>query len=231
MNAFENWGDVLLTSLQNLWISFVGFLPEIFGAFVILLIGLTLAGAFGRLAKKLVRYSRIDKLMDKMGVSKEFESMGITFSLSALVGWTVKWFLLIAVLISVLDILHIEQVTWFLQDIALYLPNVVAAIIILAIGFVAGNFVHDVVEKGVQASRIPSKAAKTLARIAKWAIIVFALMASLVQLGVAANLIQILFTGLVAMVALAGGLAFGLGGRDSAKKWLEKMDKEMEERS
>jgi len=167
--------------------------------------------------------------MDKVGVSKEFESIGVTFSPSALISWAVKWFFVIAVLISVLDVLHIEEVTLFLRDVAFYLPNVVAAIIILAIGIIAGRFIHDAVEKGVQASRVPSRAAKTLAGIAKWAVIIFSLMASLVQLGVAANLIQILFTGLVAMIALAGGLAFGLGGRDAAKNWLEKMEKKMDE--
>src|SRR5690606_21140793 len=119
-------------------------------------------------------------------------------------------------IIAVADILGIDQITAFFESVLLYLPNVIAAIFILAIGMVLGRFAHDVVARTVQAADMQANLRNLLAPAAKWAIFVFALMAALVQLGIAPDLIRILFTGFVFMVALAGGLAFGLGGRDQA---------------
>jgi len=79
----------------------------------------------------------------------------------------------------------------------------------------------------VKASKLPASSAGLLGTVARTAVIVFAVMASLTQLGVASDLVKILFTGFVAMLALAGGLSFGLGGRDQAMQWLDKIKKEI----
>jgi hypothetical protein len=123
--------------------------------------------------------------------------------------------------------LGIPQITEFLNEVARYIPNVIVAVVILAIGLVIGNFIENVVVSAVSASRIPTSSAGFLGGVAKWSIVVFALLAALVQLGVATSLVQILFTGLVAMIALAGGLALGLGGREKAAKWLDRLEQEM----
>lgn len=227
MDYISTWSEVLVTSLQNLWIRLINYIPQIIGALVVLIIGLFVASALGGLAKKILGFTQVDKLIQKTGVIGKFDKAGLKFSFAGLVGWVVKWFFIIVVLITVVDILRWDRVTEFLQEVALYLPNVVVAIIILVIGLVIGQLIYEVVEKSVKASRLAHSAAKPLAALAKWSIVIFALMAALVQLGVAASLIQILFTGLVAMLALAGGLAFGLGGKEKAKEWLDKISSEV----
>mgnify|MGYP001617622362 FL=1 len=158
------------------------------------------------------------------------EALGLRFALSNFVGWIVKWFFIVVILIAVTDFLGWTQVTDFLSEVALYIPNVIIAVVILTVGLVMGQFVHNVVEKSIKVSGSPTPAYKPLAALSKWAIIIFALLASLVQLGVATALIQILFTGLVAMLAIAGGLAFGLGGKEKASKWLDTIEKEVSRR-
>jgi hypothetical protein len=153
-----------------------------------------------------------------------FDHLGTQFKVSTLIGWVVKWFFIVVTLLAVVNILNIPQVSSFLDQVLLYIPNVVVAIIILALGLIAGNFFYNVVNRAATASHMSAAAVSGLAALAKWAIVIFALMAALVQLGIAAGLIQILFTGFVAMLALAGGLAFGLGGRDKAARWLDKID-------
>lgn len=225
MNYFSTWNEAIKASLQNLWAKIVSLVPEIVGALVILIVGLVVASALGKLAKKLVHYTRVDNLVQKLGVAQKFENVGLKFSISGLVGWVVKWFFIIVTLIAVVDILKLDQITKFLQDVALYLPNVVVAILILVIGLVIGQFVYQVVEKTSKASHLTAHVGDTLAAIAKWAIIIFALMASLSQLSIATRLIEILFTGFIAMLALALGLAFGLGGKEKAAKYLEQLGK------
>ncbi|HLG25426.1 MAG TPA: hypothetical protein VI588_01360, partial [Candidatus Gracilibacteria bacterium] len=162
----------------------------------------------------------VDMLVHKIDATKKLEEAGMKVSFSLLIGWIIKWFIIIVTLIAVVDILQLTQVTDFLQSVALYIPNVIVAVVILAIGLVVGQFTYDVVEKSAKASHVTKHTADSLAVIAKWSLIVFSVLAALVQLGVATNLIEILFTGLVAMLTISMGLAFGLGGKEHATHWL-----------
>jgi hypothetical protein len=132
------------------------------------------------------------------------------------------------VLMAATDILHLVQVTSFLNSIVLYLPNVIVAAVIMAVAFLVGNFVYAVIKGSTKIAGIVS--ATLLATIAKWAIVIFGLLAALIQLGVASSLINTIFIGFVAMLALAGGLAFGLGGRDEAALILKKLRHEITEK-
>lgn len=225
MNQFQTWNEAIVGSLQDLWAKIIAYMPELVAAIVVLIIGLVLSSVLSKVAKKLVELTKVDKLVKKIDATKKLEESGLKISFAAMIAWIVKWFFIIITLIAVVDILKLQQVTLFLQDIALYVPNVIVAVIILAIGLVLGQFIYDVVEKSAKASKVTKHTAEVLAAVAKWSITVFALLAALVQLGVATNLIEILFTGLVAMLALALGLAFGLGGKDHATKWLDKVSK------
>lgn len=223
MNYFKTWNEAIVASLQNIWGKIVAFVPEIIGALIILLVGLLVAAALGKLAKKLVHLTHVDALAHKLGATQKFEDMGMHFSISGIIGWIVKWFFIVVALIAAVDILKLQQVTTFLQDVALYIPNVIVAVVILVIGLVIGQFAFQVVEKTSKASHLTAHVGDVLAAIAKWSIVIFSLMASLTQLSIATQLIQILFTGFVAMLAIALGLAFGLGGKEKASHFLEKL--------
>lgn len=222
MNYFEDWNEAVVASLQNLWNKVVAYLPELLGALLVLIIGLIIAHGLSKLVYKLVEFTKVDQAIKKIDATKKLKDAGIKLSVAGLIAWIVKWFAIIVTLIAVVDILRLEQINLFLQDVASFIPHVIVAIIILAIGLVVGQFVYDVVEKSAKTAHVTKHTAETLAALAKWSIIIFTFMASLAQLNVATTLIEILFTGLVAMLALAFGLAFGLGGKEHASKWLEK---------
>lgn len=219
---FQSWGDAIGDSLNNVWMQFLNYLPTFLAAVIVLIIGILIASFLGRLVKRVLDMGKIDDLVDRTGVNRQ---LGTSISITAVISWVVKWFFIIATLLAVVNILNIEQVTAFLNQVLFYIPNVVVAIIILALGVIAGNFVHHIVNNTASASGMSPAAVDALAGVSKWAIVIFALLAALVQLGIASSLIQILFTGFVAMVAIAGGLAFGLGGRDKAARWLDKIDR------
>ena len=223
MNYFQDWNDAVVASLQNLWAKIVAFVPELIGALLVLIIGLILSSVLSKLAHKLVKLTKVDSLVKKIDASKKLEEAGLKLSFASIIAWVVKWFFIIVTLIAVVDILKLTQINAFLQEVVLFLPNVVVAVIILAIGLVVGQFTGDVVEKSTKASKVTKHTSEILAAVAKWAITIFALLAALDQLHIASDLINILFTGFVAMLALALGLAFGLGGKEHAAKWLDKV--------
>jgi len=103
--------------------------------------------------------------------------------------------------------------------------STLGVVISLFVGILVGVFLQEFIRRAIGASRLVS--GDFLGAIAKWAVIIFSVLAALVQLGIAPELIEILFTGIVFMVALAGGLAFGLGGREDARELIQKLREEM----
>ncbi len=226
MNTYSSVGDIFANALQDLWSKVLTFLPNLLVALVIFFIGLAVASALGNLTRRIVRLSRVDSLLQSTGVGTMMSDRGLSFSFADVLAWIVKWFFIVVVLIVLAETLGWTQITDFLNSIVLYIPNVIIAIIILGIGLVGGQFLHDVVERAVIASRVSNSYASALASVAKWSVTVFALFAALVQLGIAESLIQILFTGMVAALALA----FGLGGKDKASQLLDQFGGMMADR-
>lgn len=220
--------DIIQASFADLWASLILFLPRFLGAVVVLLVGLVVAGILERVVMKVSALLKLDELAMKLDVKRAFEATGIHLHIGKLLGWIVKWFFIVVFLIASADIMQWGQVTEFLREVVFYLPNVLIAVVILLVGVLLANFTRNVVFATVEAAKLSSAA--FLAGISKWAILIFSLMAALVQLGIAQNLIQVLFTGLVAMLALAGGLAFGLGGQAHATSFLNRLRKDISER-
>jgi hypothetical protein len=112
-----------------------------------------------------------------------------------------------------------------LNNLLLYLPNVFIAVLLLLVGFVVSKLVYDLLIASVRG--LSRDSAKGIAMVGRWAVLIFVFLVVLNQLGIASDLIRILFAGIVAMVALAGGLAFGLGGKEAAKDIIEKLRKRL----
>ena len=228
MNGAQNWGGAVVSSLMDLGQKLVGFLPSLVGALIVLLAGWIIASAIGKLVIKFLRSARLDKAAEKIGWNGKVHGSNIDLTISSLVGGLVEWFLILVFVLAATDILGLDQVTAFLNSIIMYIPNVIVAVIILAAVFLLGNFVHDVVKGSTRAAGVMS--ATFLAKVSKWAIVIFGIFAALIQLGVAASLVSTIFIGIVAMLSLAGGLAFGLGGREEAAMVLRKIREEISEK-
>lgn len=221
----QTWTDVIIASLQNLWEWFVGFIPSLFGAIVVFVVGWLIAMALGRLIAKVLAAAQIDKIFDQLGIVKAVHKAGLDWEFSGFVGWIVKWFLLIAFFMAAADILGLTEVASFLTAILTYAPNIFVAALILVIAAVVADFLEKIIRASIKAAEFT--APKMLGVMVRWAVWVFAFLAVFDQLGIASNLINTLFMGFVAFLAIAGGLAFGLGGQGVAKDWLEKLSKEI----
>lgn len=223
--GFQGVFNPIVMSLNSLWGGFIDLLPKLLAAIIVFIVGWIIAIAIGSLIERIIRYIKIDEALIKLGVDKPFEKTGWKLNTGKFLNFLVKWFLIIAFLLASVDILDLKGISDFLRAVLLYIPNIVIAVIILIAAILIADFVDKVIRHSIKAFK-PEKA-YFVNFVAKWAILIFGFFAALVQLGVAPLLINTLITGLVAMLAIAGGLAFGLGGKDAAKSFIEKCKKEM----
>src|SRR3989344_4120331 len=221
----QQQGDVVVTSLQNLWDVFIAFLPNLVVALVVFIIGWAIAAALGRVVAQIIRAIKVDNLLEKLGLRGPVERAGFRMDVGHFIGQLVKWFLILVFLMAATDILGLTQVTDFLQVVLFYIPSIIVAVIILLLGVMLAEFTQRLIRASVDAAGLMS--AGFLATLAKWAIFIFALFAALDQLGVANTFIITVLQGLVAMLAIAGGLAFGLGGQNAAKDFISRVRDEM----
>ena len=172
---------------------------------------------------KFLKLIKLDTAAESTGV-KEFLAKGnVHKSTSEIIGSLLYWFLMIIVLVASLDALGLPIVSDLLNAVVLYIPNVIAAVIVLTLGVLFGSLLSAVVRTA--ASNAGLGIAEELSKVAFYGIMVFASSIALIQLGIGKDVIESTFEILLGAVALAPALAFGLGGREVAaeylKKWLE----------
>lgn len=225
--VLQTWADVTITAFQNIWQGFILFLPSILGALIVFFVGWAIAIGLQKLVVQILKAVKIDQILDKMGAGRALERAGLKLDVANWIGFLVKWFLIFGFLLAATDILGLREVSAFLTSVLLFIPNIVVAAVILVIGVWFAGFLQKLVMASVSASRI--KTAAFVGAITRWAILIFTLLAALIQLGIAPGLLQTVITGLIAMLAIAGGLAFGLGGKDQAGRFLSRMKDEINE--
>lgn len=212
-------GQTVIASLNNGLFAIINFVPKFIAGLIILLIGIIIAAIVKRLVVEAFRVLRLENLLKRYGVPESRQELSWSNILSEIV----RWFVIVLFLIPTADVWGLPQIVTVLNTFLLYLPNVFVAAIIALVGIVFARLSHDVVLASLKG--ISRETSRALASVVRWAIIVFVFLAVLSQLGVAVDLVRILFTGFVAMIALAGGIAFGLGGQGVAKGILEDLRK------
>jgi hypothetical protein len=226
MTAFQDFASTTVGSLQALWGTLLGFLPNLIGAILVFIVGLVVATVLERLIERVVYYLKVDTLLRRAGVEPYFEQANIKMNVGHFIGKVVYWFIAIVFLIAASDILHFAAFSSFLRETLIpFIPNVLVAVLIVLASLVAANFLRRLVVASINGARMHH--AKGLGTLTWWVVFVFGFLSALLQVGVAVGIINTLITGLIAMVAIAGGLAFGLGGKDRAARFLEKLSSDM----
>jgi hypothetical protein len=215
-----SFAEVVQFTLYDLFGNVVAILPGLIGAIIVILIGLIVAPILGGIVKKLVDVLKVDTVAEKVGLHDILSPFFKKPSIAVFLGKIVKWFFIVAFLMAAAEILEWDRITDFLNEIVFYIPNVLIAVVILVLGVIAGKFLDEVVVRSIKGSNTPINNPQVLGSVTRYALITFAVLAALIQLGIAPSLIEILFAGIV----FAGALAFGLGGRDKAAKLLDYLD-------
>jgi len=222
-----DWYYVTLQSLQSLWQAFLGFVPVLLGAIIIFVIGWFISIGAGRVVTEILKKIRFNQIFEKGSWDEALAKADIKVDASGFIGAIIKWVLVIVFLLAAVEVLGFSEFATFLRSVLAYLPNVIVAALI----FVVTVIVVDIMEKILRASveRIKVGYGGAVSTVVKWSIWIFAILAILQQLGIARPFMETLFTGLVAMLVISLGIAFGLGGKDVAAEILQDLKKKLKE--
>jgi hypothetical protein len=218
----QSWANLTTDTVTASLKSVIEYLPRVFGALVVILIGVLVAWAVKTVIVRVLKFIRLKPYTDAIGLNKVFPEK---LELVELLGDLAKGIVIIVFLLPALQILNLTGINDLMAQVVAYIPNVVVAVVILIVGAIVADLVSRVVESGAQT--IGAKTAAVAADVARWSVIVFVVLAALLQLGIATTIIDRLVTGFVALIAIAGGLAFGLGGQDAAKEVIGRLRKNL----
>ena len=225
-NIWVTWGDVFNTSLQDLWWGFIQFAPKLIVAIIFFIIGWILGSLVAKAFEHVINALKVDKLFASIGMDDFFRKAGMNLNTGYFIGQVVKWFVIIVFLLPSLNLVGLDYISFFLKDDVLgFLPKVIVAAFILIIATIVAEALSKAVNSSARAMNLHS--ANMLGTVAKYAVWIFAFIIALGQLGVAPAYMQILFAGIIGMLAIAGALAFGLGAKDAAGRFVAKIGEDI----
>ena len=218
-----DWGQAIMTSVTAALALLLGAIPKVIGFAVILIIGWIIASALAAAVAAVLRTVKFNDLAQRAGITSFVQKMGVHSDAAGFLATLVKWFVRLIVLVTAFDALGLPAVSQVLQQILLWLPNLVVALVVLVIAGLVANALAGLVRGATAESGLgnPDLLA-TIARVAVWA---FAIVIAVNQIGIATAIVNTLFMATVGSVAVALALAFGLGGRETAaqivRSWYE----------
>lgn len=219
---FQDWTTIALNSLQD---QIVPFVIKLIAAFAIFAIGVFVASLVGVAVTNILRKLKFNRLFEKGTWKEALEKAEIKIDASQFIGAIFKWVLVVVALLAAVDILGLSEFAGFLGSVLAYLPNVVVAALIFVVAVILADIVEKVVRATIEGAKFGM--GHIAGAIVKWAIWIFAIFAILGQLKVAPDIVNALVYGFVALLVIAGGLAFGLGGKDIAAEVLEELKKKV----
>lgn len=202
----------ILTKILN-------YLPNLIGGVLIITVGILLSEIIRKITFSLIEFFHLEYFLKKTRLAEPMEVK----IWSEILAEIIRIGVFILFLIPAIEILGFTRFVEVLNQLLFYLPNVFVSVVIGFIGVILANLVYKILKQSFKT--LKSSSAVVLANLAKFAIIFFTVLIVFNQLGIAQELIKILFTGVVIMIALAGGLAFGLGGKEIAREILEEIIK------
>src|SRR5918992_1787949 len=204
----------ILKSLQDALGTFLEYIPQLIGAIIILVIGYIVARILQTVVARLLQAIGFDRWMEHGGIKQFFDRAQTRETPATVLGKLIFWLVFIIAITMAADALGIRQVSAVLAQLIAYIPSIIAAILILVLAALLANFLSGIV-RGATGSDL-------LSNIARYAIIIYAALAAITELGIAVQLTAPTFLIVLGAVALAGAIAFGFGAQGVARDIVEK---------
>ncbi|MFC1653539.1 hypothetical protein ACFL1M_01700 [Patescibacteria group bacterium] len=226
VNSFQK---AITTSATAILTQVLNFLPVFFGAIIILAVGFMLGKWIKKLVIKSLELINLTKLVKNTAVTKFLNKADVKHKIEEVLGEILRWLTILVFFIASINILGLVTVSEFLSNILWYIPKVISASLVLAVGVLIAGWVESVVKGTVGTAALAT--GRLLGKVAGYVVVVFASLAAVSELGIAERFINTLFIGLVAMLSIGLGLAFGLGSKDLVSKilneWYKNLKKEL----
>ncbi len=214
----------LMATVQSAWEAFATqittFIPLLIGAIIIFVVGWLAAKLSKSIISKLLSKLQLDRTSEKTGLREFLQKGNVTQQPSEIVGSLTYWFIMLLTLVASLDALGLPIASDILNEIFLYIPNVIAAVLVLILGIFLGSLLSTFIQTAVANAGFSNP--ESMGNIALYAVIFFSGTIALSQLGVGSEIVTAAFILAFGGFSLACGLAFGLGGKDVAAEYLQK---------
>ncbi len=218
-----DWQTLIIEPVKGMLTRIANFVPSLVAALAILIVGWIIAKIIKGLVNRVLAVIRFDVIAEKAGVSSVLSKGGAKLTARQMVSGLAYWLVMIMVLVMAVNALGLTAASQVFEGLLAYIPSVIAAIFILVLGMFLGTIVSGVIRTIASNANLPKP--QMLGKISQWAIVIFAVAISLVQLRIAPALVVQTFSILFGGICLALALAFGLGGKDAAAKYLEDLRK------
>lgn len=219
-------GDAFKASLAGALNTLLSAIPRIIGFLVVLIVGWIISSLLARAVQALLHAVKFNDLARRSGFADFVQKMGVRDDASGVIAGIVKWIVRLITLVVAFDTLGLPAVSNVLNQLLLWLPNLIVALVVLVVGGLAANALSRLVRGATaEAGFTNPQTLETVTKVAVWG---FAIVVAVNQLGIATTLINTLLVGIVGALALAFGLAFGLGGRERAAQMLDTMGRSAE---
>ena len=213
--------DVFVASLTSFWTQLAGFVPQLLAALVLLFIGWILASLIRTGVVKLLDVLKFDELSQRTGIDAFLKQGNISLSLARIVANLIYWLFILVMIVTVSNSLGLHTVAELFNRVALYIPNIIVAILVLVFGVLLARFINRLVFAYL--NNMGVEGALTLSTISEYAVIIFVIFVGLEQLEIGTHLLTAAFQIGFGAIALALALAFGLGGREWAAGVIKRM--------
>ena len=217
----SDWSSTTIDSVSGYWSRIVDFTPKIIGAIIIIAIGLIIARILKWAVVTILEAIKIQSFFDRIHMTDLMKKAGISLKSEEISGEFIKWLTIVIFLIPSAKTLGLDSISGLLEKLLLFIPNVIISALIILIGTLIANLISQLV-KAASAS-IGATSSKVLAALTRYVIYIFIAFAAFFQLNVPTYLISVMFTGLIAAIAISAGLAFGLGGQNAAADLIKKL--------
>lgn len=212
----DSWTQSLVTAMSALWQKIAAFIPNLIGALVVVIIGFAVAKLLDALLSKLLAKLGLDRLMRGTGLNKMMAKVGVKVPMSSLIGKIVYWFILLVFMVSALESLGLERISATLDTLALYVPKVFSAALVLVAGILLAQLLNSLVSGAAEGVGIDYAAA--LGRLAQGLVIIISVSVAIGQLEIKAELLNYVIAIVLFSIGLAAALAVGLGCRSIASQ-------------
>lgn len=227
--SVNNWQEAFLLATSNILTNVLSYLPAILAALLVFLVGIVLAKWARKLTVKVLEKVKLSAIIKKSGFEPFLRKAEVQVKIEEVLGGLVKWLIILVFFITTVNILGLTTVSLVLNNILNYIPRVVSAVLVLTVGILLAGLIEGVVKGAL--GQVDLKTSRLLGKVSSYLVVIFATLAAINELQIAQTLVNSLFIGFMAMLALGFGLAIGLGAKDLVaevlKDWYDNFRKEV----
>jgi len=214
---------LIVDPVREMLVKVASFVPTLVGVLAILIVGPIIGGLLSRAVHRLLKELKFDKIADQTGLSQIFHKGGMKYSASEGLSHLIYWVFVVIFVMVTVKTMGLTIVSDSVDKLFVYIPHVLSAVVIVILGIILAKVISSLIHFAVTYMDLPNP--KMLKRVARWAIVVYASVIALDELGLGFLLMGPNFQMVFGALIFAFALAYGLGGKEAAAKHLEKYTK------